>query len=133
MSELRNLIGKDSRIEFAGNVWYVSALTFNDLCDLEDKFGDVASIDLSKASTQRYLLWLCLRDAEGSKERFENEYVIGEKLGISDPKQTADFVANVFRLCGLLGNDDTNGADAAGDEKKQPRKRAVRSQVSSAD
>jgi hypothetical protein len=117
LSQLRNLIGRCSSVEFGGRSWRVCPLTFNDLCDLEDKFGDVASIDLSRASTQRFLLWLVLRSADGPLERFDSEFAVGELLALDDPKKTAEFVSEVFRLCGLIG-----GADIPNDSEPAEKK-----------
>ncbi len=100
MSELADILGRAKEIEFGRRKWSVKSLTFNDLCDLEERFGDVDKIDLSRAASQRFVLWLILRRAsEGSAEITEHE--LGDLLTLDEPKAVADFILRVFELSGL--------------------------------
>ena len=126
MSQLSELLGRSTKVEFGGCTWTVCPLTFNDLCDLEERFGDVGDIDLSRASTQRYLLWLVLRAPGEGQKRFESEQMLGSLLALDDPRRTSEFVAEVFRLCGLTSGqaDQLPGTHDEGEKKEAsaPRK-----------
>ncbi len=106
MTQLCEALGAPKTIEFAGRAWSVRPMTFNDLCDLEDRFGDVANIDLSRVAGQRFVLWVILRGETGLTER-----EVGELLTIDQPEAVGEFIGEVLRMSGLTRDLD-DPADA---------------------
>lgn len=74
-------------------------LTLNDLADIEDKFGGLDKVDLTKFTVLRYILWLVLRKDDNKMD----ERAVGDKFSLDTMRDEID---KVLRSSGLIGNDE---------------------------
>lgn len=74
-------------------------LTLNDLADIEDKFGGLDKVDLTKFTVLRYILWLVLRKDDNNMD----ERAVGDKFSLDTMRDEID---KVLRSSGLIGNDE---------------------------
>jgi hypothetical protein len=74
-------------------------LTLNDLADIEDKFGGLDKVDLTKFTVLRYILWLVLRKDDKNMD----ERSVGDKFSLDTMRDEID---KVLRTSGLIGNDE---------------------------
>jgi hypothetical protein len=72
-----------------------NALNLNDLAELEEAFGSLDSIDLSKFTVIRRILWLVIRKSEPGI----SEPAVGERFTLETMQ---DEVSKVLRASGLL-------------------------------
>lgn len=77
------------------------ALNLNDLADLEEQFGSLDKVDLSRFAVVRKILWLVIRkdEPEISLEQ------VGERFNIQTMQEE---VNKVLKASGLLGSDDVS-------------------------
>jgi hypothetical protein len=74
-------------------------LTLNDLADIEEKFGGLDKVDLTKFTVLRYILWLVLR----KDDKTYDERAVGDKFSLDTMRDEID---KVLRSSGLIGNDE---------------------------
>jgi len=85
-------------------------LTLNDLADIEEKYGSLDQIDLTKFTVIRYILWLVLKKDEPLTER-----EVGDRFSLDTMREEID---KVMRASGLLGGaDEADGAGKAEEAK----------------
>lgn len=77
------------------------ALNLNDLAELEEAFGSLDSIDLSRFSVIRRILWLVVRKSEVGISESE----VGERFTLETMQEE---VTKVLRASGLLPADEAN-------------------------
>lgn len=77
------------------------ALNLNDLADLEEQFGSLDRVDLSRFAVVRKILWLVIRkdEPEISLEQ------VGERFNIQTMQEE---VNKVLKASGLLGSDEVS-------------------------
>lgn len=80
-------------------------LTLNDLADIEDKFGGLDKVDLSKFTVLRYILWLVLKKDDPKLE----ERVVGDSFSLDTMRDEID---KVLRSSGLIGPEGTEEGKA---------------------
>jgi hypothetical protein len=85
-------------------------LTLNDLADIEEKYGSLDQIDLSKFTVIRYILWLVLKKDEPITER-----EVGDRFTLDTMREEID---KVMRASGLIGADEAAGAEGKEAEAK---------------
>lgn len=73
------------------------ALNLNDLADLEEKFGTLDSINFSKVSTLRYVLWLVLKKEDASVTLEQ----VGERFDLSNLNKE---IEPILEASGLRGD-----------------------------
>jgi hypothetical protein len=84
-----------------------NALNLNDLAELEEAFGGLDAIDLSRFSVIRRILWLVIRKSEPGI----SEEKIGERFTLETMQEE---VTKVLRASGLLPAEDVQeGKEAA--------------------
>jgi hypothetical protein len=85
-------------------------LTLNDLADIEEKYGSLDQIDLTKFTVIRYILWLVLKKDEPITER-----EVGDRFTLDTMREEID---KVMRASGLIGADEAAGAEGKEAEAK---------------
>jgi hypothetical protein len=85
-------------------------LTLNDLADIEEKYGSLDQIDLTKFTVIRYILWLVLKKDEPITER-----EVGDRFTLDTMREEID---KVMRAIGLIGADEAAGAEGKEAEAK---------------
>jgi hypothetical protein len=85
-------------------------LTLNDLADIEEKYGSLDQIDLTKFTVIRYILWLVLKKDEPQLSERE----VGDRFSLDTMREEID---KVMRASGLLGA-ETEGASGKAEEAK---------------
>jgi len=85
-------------------------LTLNDLADIEEKYGSLDQIDLTKFTVIRYILWLVLKKDEPITER-----EVGDRFTLDTMREEID---KVMRASGLIGADEAVGAEGKEAEAK---------------
>lgn len=83
-------------------------LTLNDLADIEEKYGSLDQIDLTKFTVIRYILWLVLRKDEPQLTERE----VGDRFSLDTMRDEID---KVMRASGLLGG-EVEGAAGKSEE-----------------
>jgi hypothetical protein len=78
-------------------------LTLNDLADIEDKFGGLDKVDLTKFTVLRYILWLVLKKDDVKLD----ERTVGDQFSLDTMREEID---KVLRSSGLIGAADEEGA-----------------------
>lgn len=73
------------------------ALNLNDLAELEEKFGTLDSINFSKVSTLRYVLWLVLKKEDGALTLEQ----VGERFDLSNLNKE---IEPILEASGLRGD-----------------------------
>ncbi len=73
------------------------ALNLNDLAELEEKFGALDSINFSKVSTLRYVLWLVLKKEDGALTLEQ----VGERFDLSNLNKE---IEPILEASGLRGD-----------------------------
>ena len=96
-----------------GNLTEIKAkksLNLNDLAELEENFGGLDKIDLSRFTVVRKILWLVIRKTEPTITELE----VGDRFNLQTMQEE---VQKVLKASGLLGTDeaDEGKADAAGE------------------
>ena len=82
------------------------ALNLNDLAELEEEFGPLDKVDLSRFTVIRKILWLVIR--KGEQVTLEQ---VGERFNIQTMQEE---VNKVLKASGLLGSDEvTSGKEEA--------------------
>jgi len=82
------------------------ALNLNDLADLEEEFGPLDKVDLSRFTVIRKILWLVIK--KGEPVTIEQ---VGERFNIHTMQEE---VNKVLKASGLLGSDQvTSGKEEA--------------------
>lgn len=86
------------------------ALNLNDLAELEENFGGLDKIDLSRFTVVRKILWLVIRKAEPTVTELE----VGERFNLQTMQEE---VQKVLKASGLLGAEEAaeGKAEAAGE------------------
>jgi hypothetical protein len=79
-------------------------LTLNDLADIEDKFGGLDKVDLTKFTVLRYILWLVLKKDDAKLD----ERTVGDQFSLDTMREEID---KVLRSSGLIGAADEEGAE----------------------
>lgn len=79
-------------------------LTLNDLADIEEKYGSLDQIDLTKFTVIRYILWLVLKKDEPLTER-----EVGDRFSLDTMREEID---KVMRASGLLGGEEAGEGKA---------------------
>jgi len=77
------------------------ALNLNDLAELEEDYGSLDKIDLSRFSIIRKILWLVIRKEETDVTLEQ----VGERFTIATMQEE---VNKVLRASGLLGSDEAS-------------------------
>lgn len=77
------------------------ALNLNDLADLEEQFGSLDKVDLSRFAVVRKILWLVMRKDEPEITLEQ----CGERFNIQTMQEE---VSKVLKASGLIGSDDTS-------------------------
>ena len=85
-------------------------LTLNDLADIEEKYGSLDQIDLTKFTVIRYILWLVLKKDEGQLTERE----VGDRFSLDTMRDEID---KVMRASGLLGGEADAPAGKAEEAK----------------
>ena len=75
------------------------ALNLNDLSELEEEYGSLDKIDLSRFSIIRKILWMVIRKEEPAVTLDE----VGERFNIQTMQEE---VNKVLKASGLLGGDE---------------------------
>jgi hypothetical protein len=78
-------------------------LTLNDLADIEEKYGSLDQIDLTKFTVIRYILWLVLKKDEPQLTERE----VGDRFSLDTMREEID---KVMRARGLLGGEAEGAA-----------------------
>jgi|694.fasta_scaffold03391_3 hypothetical protein len=73
------------------------ALNLNDLAELEEKFGSLDSINFSKVSTLRYVLWLVLKKEDVALTLEQ----VGERFDLSNLNKE---IEPILEASGLRGD-----------------------------
>jgi hypothetical protein len=76
------------------------ALNLNDLAELEEEFGPLDKVDLSRFTIIRKILWMVIR-----KEEQVTLEQVGERFNIQTMQEE---VNKVLRASGLLGSDEAS-------------------------
>lgn len=86
------------------------ALNLNDLAELEENFGGLDKIDLSRFTVVRKILWLVIRKVEPTITELE----VGERFNLQTMQEE---VQKVLKASGLLGAEEAaeGKAEAAGE------------------
>ena len=83
------------------------ALTLNDLAELEERFGNLSTLDFARFAVLRTVLWLSLR----KQEEGITEEQVGERFDLTN---LLTEVQPVLKASGLAaGEDDESGKAAA--------------------
>jgi hypothetical protein len=77
------------------------ALNLNDLAELEEEFGPLDKVDLSRFTVIRKILWLVIRKSEDGVSIEQ----VGERFNIQTMQQE---VEKVLKASGLLGSDEVS-------------------------
>jgi hypothetical protein len=77
------------------------ALNLNDLAELEEEFGPLDKVDLSRFTVIRKILWLVIRKSEDGISIEQ----VGERFNIQTMQQE---VEKVLKASGLLGSDEVS-------------------------
>jgi hypothetical protein len=96
-----------------GNLTEIKAkksLNLNDLAELEENFGGLDKIDLSRFTVVRKILWLVIKKTEPAITELE----VGDRFNLQTMQEE---VQKVLKASGLLGTDeaDEGKAEAAGE------------------
>jgi len=76
------------------------ALNLNDLAELEEEFGPLDKVDLSRFTVIRKILWLVIR--KGEQVTLEQ---VGERFNLQTMQEE---VNKVLKASGLLGSDEAS-------------------------
>lgn len=113
-TELADALAAPRPVHFAGKDYAVSPLNFNNLVAIEEKFGDLDNMDLSKVSTQRFVLWLILSQSDPEL----TEHQVGSLLTLQHLKDANGLILTVFRASGLAEDGTVEEAETPGKLEK---------------
>jgi len=94
---LADALARPRTLTFDGKERTVRVLNFNDLADLEEKFGDLDSIDTGRVVTQRYMIWFILSRTDSEL----TEQQVGESMTLDKGREIGQFIKEVFALSGF--------------------------------
>ena len=77
------------------------ALNLNDLAELEEEFGPLDKVDLSRFTVIRKILWLVIRKGEDGISIEQ----VGERFNVQTMQEE---VNKVLKASGLLGSDESS-------------------------
>jgi hypothetical protein len=77
------------------------ALNLNDLAELEEEFGPLDKVDLSRFTVIRKILWLVIRKGEDGISIEQ----VGERFNVQTMQEE---VNKVLKASGLLGSDEAS-------------------------
>jgi hypothetical protein len=118
--ELTEALGAPFPLSFAGKEWTIKPLTFNSLVLIEQKFGNVEDVDLSRIASQRFVLWVILNASDKSL----TEEAVGDMLTLDKSAEVSGFIMEFFQRSGLVGKNQTEGKEAGETEKNAPARKA---------
>lgn len=94
---LADALARPQTIFFAGREIAFRPLNFNDLADLEERFGDLENIETDKIKDQRFMIWFILSRAEPTLTEEE----VGAGLTLDKSRDVSSFIRHVFVLSGF--------------------------------
>lgn len=105
---LADALARPRTLTFDGKERTVRVLNFNDLADLEEKFGDLDSIDTGRVATQRYMIWFILSRTDSDL----TEQQVGESMTLDKGREIGQFIKEVFALSGFRPSEETPSPNA---------------------
>jgi hypothetical protein len=130
---LTETLAKSKRLVLDGKEYDIEPLDFNDLADLEVRFGSLDQVNPASIHAARFIAWLALRKHDPTltaEEREDCRYrltetEVGRRLK-SNSTETMAFVVGVLQLSGMVSDGEAAGKPAkkqaakAGDSTESP-------------
>jgi hypothetical protein len=118
MADLGKALGAPVTVSFGGKEYKISPFTFNDLAEIEDRFGSLGEIDLTRVKMQRFIVFLALR-----KHRPEmSEEGAGDILTLDAGAAVGEFIGSIMRGSGLTSENPEDAEASKKDGAAPPTK-----------